>query len=223
MCGARKESVDACSSRLIQTIESVAEICPQLLVWKRTAARKRDARATISFEPRDVIPLLETGRNCRDSDKGVIQSLGYSFGMWNEIEPEVTAKLEGTCGLHASGMFNRICLRLPESKSNQSCLFDSDTLNELLKALVLAWEPDFGLVYSDALLQAAFPNDVPLRYGWISYARMTQNRLGKNAPEEARIEKIGQDGILIDLLKGEMPSLNEDRIRSVQNIKEYLS
>jgi len=147
--GARKESVDLCADRLMALLNGVT-VCGDLFSqWYEKGGSRREAMATrIDIQSREsVAKLLEAGRNRTDVDKAVIDSLGFSIGIWNGQPDEQSASLGIVCGCYSNNpnLRNSVVLELPE---NAGAHLDRDRCFALLTTVIKSWEPEWAGVIS---------------------------------------------------------------------------
>ena len=139
--------------------------------WHRKGSSKRKAHQTeIDFGKKDdLIDLLDRGRHRRDSDKSVIDELGFHIGMWNGKKSTKMVGLSVTCGQYTTvpGLGgNSVLLELPE---DLGALQDSDRVEKVLVAIAKCWEPDWAGVFSvDAMHSRDFSVAVPF-VDWMVY------------------------------------------------------
>lgn len=91
------------------------------------------------------------GRNRRDDNREVIESLGYRLMVWNGAPDAEVASVSVLCGSYASsaGIVNSCVLELPVAGPTRDRLLQRGVLERLLEASVGSWDPDWGVVSSD--------------------------------------------------------------------------
>jgi hypothetical protein len=221
--GPRQEGLEECSRRLCNWLDTLRAVHPAFERWKRTGPTKREAqRKGLLSTPDDILNLLRSGAQRRDSDGTQIQNLGFSFDLWNEFLHGAFVKIHGTCGTYSKvGILNRVYLRLPTQLKGCEELSLGPILKLLLKNMVTSWNPESGCVFSDALLNAAFPNTLGVEAGWITYARL-ENQLRLEPGFVAHLEQIGSVGVIVDLLGGRRPSVVQEVVDAVRKVREII-
>lgn len=183
--GPRRESAEQCADRLLRCITSLAEISPLLSTWKQKTRTKREAMLAATIDLDDLVRQVGAGVNRRDSDRSIIEELGYSWAAWNG-NMKSAVSLSVSCGSWSEVLKspNSLVLNLPEP----SCP-DADTIygnaEQILGSVVEAWEPDRALISSHRLreeVESISPN-AGMTVGWKTYLGPSLNpksELGEN-------------------------------------------
>jgi hypothetical protein len=145
--GQREESRQACANRISVFLQGLAAQGAVLSRWYRLLA---SPKAPLRELPRDVdglLPLLEVNR--LDIGGEVIVDLGFYFSAWNGWNADLPASLSVGCGAFNSAVGNRavVCF---DSEASPTL----DLLREILRVAVTAFDPEDGVVVSDATLSA---------------------------------------------------------------------
>jgi hypothetical protein len=160
----RKEDLDACTARLQRFLLTLSECDPVFEKWYRKGMSGKSAlRTEIDLTTKEnFVNMFDLGRHLRDSDKSVIDELGFQIGVWNGKKSIKMVGLSVTCGQYASteGLGgNNIMLELPEDLGG---LKSYDQMLKVLSAVVDCWEPDWAGVYSvEATDSREFNTSIP--------------------------------------------------------------
>jgi hypothetical protein len=148
--GQRKESREACASRISVFLQALAAQDAALSRWyKLLASRKKPLREW----PSDVdglLPLLEVNRG--DIGGEVMVELGFYFFAWNGWNADLPASLSVGCGAFSPAVGNCALVSFdPEASPTL------DLLQGILRAAVTAFDPEDGVVISKAT-SSAYPS-----------------------------------------------------------------
>jgi hypothetical protein len=177
--GPRAETVDGLAARWSATNHALAALDPPLAGWVVTGD---DGRARPLTEE-DLAPIVAAGL-------GNPAELGYSFGAGT-----------GTLAFHASaglaapipGLMNVAWVEGPTAAFGD--------LEAALAALVAAWEPDHGQVFSHAWRQAQRPGHRDPYAGPVTHLSAARARLVP-ADLDATAHPAPDGGVLLSLIDG---------------------
>jgi hypothetical protein len=223
--GARGDSVSACADRLGQMLAEL-EGCHELLdLWIQSGASFRQARKR-KLEPRREVlePLFDV------SIPQDPPSLGYMFSAWNaQLDDAKTMDLLITCGMVPthSGLCNCVVLNLPEPSDTNATLYEPDVLLCILRAVVRAWDPDWGGIMDFTYIDSyADPDNIKPAgkpsMGWMTYLR--NKRLGglAGAPP-CEVEEVPGLGSIFLVTRDHRFSVeNPDDLARIQALTDYL-
>jgi hypothetical protein len=213
--GARPETAAGAAERFLGTVtELEATGDPLFTGWSIVKGRKAVAL------PRDTEELAEfvaTEVHRRDSDNSVMEDLGYEFNAYSGDEYDLrSATVSASCGTTSTEP------PIPNNALITPSRFQDagETLplvaDELLAALVDAWDPDWGMFTSYWRRKAQDPDrrskgtDVP----YVGVLTWLSDRLGSvPADIPAATVRRYDGGTLIDLRRdGELP--DEEAVRA---------
>lgn len=221
---ARRESIEQCADRLYRMFAELSACDETLATWyKRGRSRKRALQARADVGSREyLLGLLECGRHRRDSDKTVIDDLGFCIGLWNgaaTVDKEVG--LGVTCGLYTSNphLGNCVVLNLPEDLGD---LRHAERMAAVLTSVITAWEPDWAGVMSIAAINAgAFDAKVPF-VDWMVYL---SNRFVPQVPllpPPVTVRKVEKLGCII-VVQDEPPDhATPEHLRNIEQVAAAL-
>lgn len=196
---ARRESIEQCAERLHRMFSELSACDKTLATWhKRGRSRKQALEGWADVGSREyLLSLLDRGRHRRDTDKAVIDDLGFGVGLWNgaaTVEKEVGLGI--TCGLYTSNpnLGNCVTLNLPEDLGD---LRQSERMVAVLICVVTAWEPDWaGVMSTDAMNARPFSAQVPF-VDWMLYLSNTLVPQVPPLPPPATVRKVERLGSII--------------------------
>ncbi|MDP7707556.1 Imm52 family immunity protein [Mycobacterium sp. TY815] len=165
--GSRAASVDECAERLATLIEQFAHVDPLLTGWRQGAGSKLKAieQPRVTSDHADLVTRLLAGRNRRDTDRLVIEELGYSVSWWNG-NPDASIGLAVRCGQTSPYSTNSLVLNLPESDAIPD-LYSPTTASKLLKIVIGIWQPDHAVWTNYELVDKQRQPDQRLENGGI--------------------------------------------------------
>nr|WP_233261572.1 Imm52 family immunity protein [Vitiosangium sp. GDMCC 1.1324] len=102
------------------------------------------------------------------------------------------------CGSAASFAPNRCFLYLPWAGPEMERVLTTPVLTEVMRAMVLAWEPDDGSVFSDAYQKLRNEPVGPPRTGWLMYFSRRRGEVPP-LPAPVRVEPVEDKGSLVIL------------------------
>jgi hypothetical protein len=189
--GNRVESAEACARRAETFFHLLSRCDPEFTRWFEKADSRKKA-LQLQFEPTHEMFLRFFKRRGYRLGK-----IGFSFGAWTGHEGrERGGMVRFTCGYDALGASNNCLLELPQEALGTERVLTVPVLTEVVRAMVVAWEPDCGGVYSDAY-QRARDEPVGQPYmGWLTYLSHRRGQVPP-LPEPVRVEPVEDKGSLL--------------------------
>jgi hypothetical protein len=145
--GPRKESRLACASRISVFLHALAAQDAALSRWYKLLASRKEPLREFPHDVDGLLPRL--GVNRADIGGAVMVELGFDFFAWNGWKADLPASLSVGCGAFS-----------PFVGNNAVVSFDSDAsptldlLQGILRVAVTAFDPEDGVVVSDATRSA---------------------------------------------------------------------
>jgi hypothetical protein len=145
---ARRESAEACARRAETFFRLLSRCDPIYTRWFEQAYSLEKA-LQLQFEPTFETFMRFFGRKMYQQGKG---GNGFSIGAWTGHEDEGHgSSLSLLCGAD-SRFYSNVCVLHPPSDNPEAERVLSATVQaEVMRAMVLAWEPDWGGVFSYCL------------------------------------------------------------------------
>jgi hypothetical protein len=220
----RRESIELCADRLHRMFSELSACDETLAIWyKRGGSRKQALEKRADVGSRDyLLSLLDRGRHRRDTDKTIIDDLGFGIGLWNgAANVEKEASLGITCGLYTANpnLGNCVAITLPEDLGK---LRQSEQMARVLAVIAKAWEPDWaGVMSTDSMNAKGFNAKVPF-VDWMLYI---SDRLLLQIPTvspPATVQQIERLGSLF-VAQSEAPgSQNPNHLRNIEQLQVAL-
>ena len=145
--GQRKESRQACASRIAAFLQALAAQDAALSRWYRLLASRKEPLRELPHDVDRLLPLL--GVNRADIGGAVMAELGFDFSAWNGWKTDIPASLSVGCGAFSPVVINCAVVSF-DSEASPTL----DLLQGILKAAVTAFDPEDGVVVSDATRSA---------------------------------------------------------------------
>lgn len=217
--GPRQETAEQCAERLATCLKYLALTSDTFASWYEKGKSRRDGLKQ-PVQPGDILMLVKKGRSKRDSDKSVIEDLGFRVGVWNGASEECSVSLSVTCGLFTqnANLRNSFVLDLPETLRD---LGKKGGALQALVAVVMAWEPDWaGIVSRASRSSRSFKPDSPF-VDWMIYL----NRLDiaqLQLPPSASFVKVGDLGGIVITQDVPVDANNQDHVDNVRAVEAAL-
>lgn len=225
--GARQEPAEACGKRAQIFFEKMTRCSPSFARWFGPPISRKKAP-----EPLDLsAPALErmfSQDRVRNDGGGIIEDLGFRLsadnGMWPGTRQREFSRIGIKCGGYADSMGPNSCvLNLPSAGEAREQVIRASMLASVLRAMVVAWEPEWGVVTSHAHLELLpRPAIVGTFIGWLMYL---PRQLGPvpPLPPPVRVEPMEDKGSLVILTPERFTASNPEHVALAARVHEVLS
>jgi hypothetical protein len=149
---------------------------------------------------------------------------GYMLGLWNGDPSLAATTLEFTCGTSSRFVSNVCLLELPAPASSPvgDRIVTSALLTQLLKAMALTWEPDWGVVMSEAYRDQTWPDkQPPVHVGWVTYLSRRRGTVPP-LPAPVRVEPVEHLGTLMTLTPERFTVDNPAHVELAHDVRQIL-
>ncbi|KFA92652.1 hypothetical protein Q664_13675 [Archangium violaceum Cb vi76] len=190
--GCRVESADACARRAETFFHLLSQCDSDYSRWFEQADSLKRA-LQLQFEPTaDTFAGLFKKRSNR------LGKVGFIFGAWTgHAENERGGMVRVICGSDALGAPNSCFLQLPLEAPGTERVLTVPVLTGVMRAMVLAWEPDWGVVTSDNFRDSlSEEGDVGTFLGWMTYFSRSRGEIPA-LPAPVRTEAVEDQGTLL--------------------------
>ncbi len=212
----RKESIASCAQRAEHFFRSLAALDP---TWSRWFHVGRTREHSLR---RPIEPVAATFEATFARGKNQLPEGGVQFGAWNVEAHGDASDIDFTCG--SSSRFSKdVCvLNLPHSGPIAERVLTTPMMIRVLTAMALAWEPDKGVVISDAYRDLVAPDKLPhVLVGWVTYLSRRRGQVPP-LPEPVRVEPIEDKGSLIILTPERFSASNPAHVELAERVRERL-
>ncbi|MBZ4336413.1 immunity 52 family protein [Corallococcus sp. AS-1-12] len=154
----------------------------------------------------------------------IVEEIGYRVGGWNGVDDDYDATgFLVTCGSYATRVSNACAFTLPSRGPHAEQILTAPVQAGLLRAAVVAWEPNWGVATSHALsslMDSRTGRGAP-RIGWVMYLA---HHLGAMPPlpTPVRIEPVEDKGTLIVLTPERFTVSNPEHVALAERVGELL-
>ncbi|HYH94734.1 Imm52 family immunity protein [Hyalangium sp.] len=225
--GARKESAEECARRAQTFFDIMARHGPHLAHWFKPPHSRKQASVPLPLDAPTLRELFSQG-STRNDEGSPIEDLGFRIfadsGQWPDTPPRELASLTVKCGGHADSMGpNASVLNLPSAGDPLEQLVSAPMLANILRAMVLAWEPERGLATSHAHRELVSERaKVGTFVGWVMYF---PHHLGPvpPLPPPVHVEPLVDKGSLVILTPERFTASNPEHVALAARVHETLS
>ncbi|WNG50440.1 hypothetical protein F0U60_44660 [Archangium minus] len=212
----RKESAEECARRAETFFNLLSHCDPIYARWFEQADSRKKA-LQLQFEPSHETFLRFFRR--RKYNEG---AFGFSFGAWTGHEENGRGGMVMlSCGSDVVPPPNSCLLYLPKVEPEAGRVLTESVLIELMRAMVLAWEPDWGGVISNAYQELRNnPVGYP-RTGWLMYLSRRRGEV-PSLPAPVRVEAIEDKGSLIVLTSERFTVSSSEHVNLADQVRALL-
>ncbi len=191
--GCRVETAEECARRAEMFFRLLSRCDPAYTTWFEQANSRKKA-LQLQFEP-----TAETFVRFFQRKGHKLGKIGFIFGAWTgHEERDRGGMVRFKCGYDAVGASNSCLLHFPEEEPGRERILTTAVLVDVLRAMVLAWEPDDGGVFSDAYQNLRNEPVGPPRTGWLMYFSHRRGEVPA-LPTPVRVEPVEDKGTLVIL------------------------
>ncbi len=218
--GPRQESAEQCAERLAKFLKELATASDVFASWYEQGKSRRDA-LTRPVQTDALLTLVKSGRSRRDSDKSIIEDLGFTFGIWNGASEERSVALGISCGLYWQNpnLGNSVVVNFPEALGD---LAEKERALKALMAVVRAWEPDWAGIISHASADARpFTPGLPF-VDWMIY--LNRSDIDRTQlPSSASVVNVDGLGTIIVTQDIPVDANDQSHVQNVRAVEAVIS
>ncbi|MDC0710278.1 immunity 52 family protein [Stigmatella sp. ncwal1] len=213
---ARPESAQACAQRAERFFHLLGRCDPAWTRWCETAGSFEEARK------RQFVPNTEHFQKLFGTQKKKGDD-EFSFHLWTGDSQEETSGVDGACGSADASLPSNCVLRPYKWGPIAERVLTAPVLAEVLRAMALAWEPEWGVVashqYDDLVSEQVMPAGTSV--GWVMYFSRLRGAVPP-LPAPARIELVGDKGTLVTLTPEQFTSSTPEHVALAARVHELL-
>lgn len=211
----RPESLEEYSRRGEVLFRSLTSLDPILARWFEQANSRESALKS------RFTPDAETLRGLFKKKKYQMGGGELAFAAWNG-ESDGNSVVNFSCGSPSPLTVDLCVLTLPSKGLAAERLLSASTLTQVLRAMVQAWEPAWGIVTSDAHRDMASEfADVGTFVGWVMYFSRRSGEVPP-LPAPVRIEPVEDKGTLVVLTPERFTASNAEHVALAAHVQELL-
>lgn len=218
--GPRQEPAEQCAERLATCLKELATASDAFVSWYEKGKSRRDALRS-PVQPKDLLKLVKSGCSKRNSDKSVIEDLGFQVGIWNGASEDRSISLSVICGSFSqnANLRNSVVLDFPEAPGD---LGRKDVALQALVAVVRAWEPDWaGIVSRASSSTSPFKPGSPF-VDWMIYLNYL-DIASSQLPPSASVVKVSDHGSIIITQDVPVDANDQSHAQNVRAVEAAIS
>jgi hypothetical protein len=216
--GCRPESAEQCARRAETFFRLLAASHPSYERWfeKHNSTKKS---LQLEFEP-----TVDTFLRFFARKKYQVGRDGFLLGAWTgHVKQDQGGMVMLGCGGDAEATPNSVILYFPVEPPGKERQLTVPVLTGVMRAMVLAWEPDVGVIVSDAFRDHVSEIGHPgLFVGWLTYYSRQWGEVPP-LPAPVRVEPLEDKGTLVVLTPERLSPSNPEHVAlawRVQNLLE---
>jgi hypothetical protein len=156
--------------------------------------------------------------NAFSQDEGRGTDEGFSLGLWNGETQEAASSVSLSCGAASVWVPNSCVVRLPGEGLAAERLLQAPVLARILRAMVLAWEPESGVATSHGFQGGVSESvEADTFVGWVTYVSHRRGQL-PSLPAPVRVEPVEDKGSLVILNPERISSDDVELARTVAGL-----
>ncbi len=212
---ARSESAQACARRAERFFHLLGRCDPAWIRWYETADSSEEA-----YE-RQFAPNAENFQKLFAQEDHQIGD-GFSFHLWTGDSPRETSGVDGSCG-SADHWLASTCVVQPSAQGPiADRVLTAPAMAEVLRAMALAWEPEWGVATSEAHRDSVTERAKPGTFvGWVMYFSRLRGTVPP-LPVPVRIEPVEDKGTLVILTPERFTASNPEHVALAARVHELL-
>jgi hypothetical protein len=213
---ARPVSAEACARRAERFFHLLGRCDPKWTRWYETADSFDEARKLEFRTDASSFQKLFSQEEHQIGD-------GFSFHLWTGDSLEETSGVDGTCG-SADHWLPSNCVVQPYAEGPiADRVLTTPVMTEVLRAMALAWEPEWGVVtsheYDDLVSKKVMPAGTSV--GWVMYFSRRRGTVPP-LPAPVRIESVEDRGTLVILTPERFTASNPEHVALAARVHELL-
>ncbi|KFA91999.1 immunity 52 family protein [Archangium violaceum] len=215
--GGREDSAEECARRA-EAFFHLLSRCDSIYARWFEKADSRKKALQLRFEPTADTFLRFFKRRTYQEGRD-----GFMLGFWTGREEGHGGQVTLRCGSAAELMPNNCLLYLPSEEPERERVLQVDVLAGVLHAMVLAWEPDWGVITSDDLRNSLSQTSKAGTFvGWWTYVSRRRGEVPP-LPEPVRVQPVEDKGTLLLLTPERLTASNPEHLALGRHVQEVLS
>lgn len=217
----RGEAAEACAQRAESLFRLLASCDPSLSQWFEKGSTLEEA-LTHRIAP-DAASLVKVFSE-QAQKEGRFAEEGFSLALWNGQTQEAASSLSFLCG-DASIWVSNLCLLYPPHDGPAAeRVIQASVLAQILRAMAVAFEPEWGIVTSRELrgMLAPEPADAGTFVGWLNYFSHRRGPLPP-LPSPVQVEPVEDKGTLVILTPERFTAANPAHVALARDVSERLA
>ena len=212
---ARSESAEACTRRAERFFHLLGRCDPAWNRWCETAGSFEEARKGQFAPNAEGFQKLFGKQEERGDDD-------FSFHLWTGDSQDETSGIDGACG-SADALLPSNCVLRPYKRGPiAERVLTASVMAEVLRAMALAWDPEWGVATSEAHRDSVTEKAKPGTFiGWVMYFSRLRGKVPP-LPAPVRIEPVEDKGTLVTLTPERFTASNPEHVALAARVHELL-
>ncbi len=213
---ARHESAQACAQRAETLFRLLGQCEPTWNRWHEAADSFEEARQ------RQLDPDAATLMRLFGRKKNRVGD-GFQFWLWAGDSPDETTSVDAGCGA-STPFVNSVCVLTPPRRGpTAQRVLTAGTLAKVLRAMALAWEPEWGVATSEQHRTEAYPHPEPGTFvGWVTYFSHRRGPIPP-LPAPVHVEPVEDKGTLVILTPERFTASNPEHVALAARVHTLLN
>ncbi|WP_224367684.1 immunity 52 family protein [Hyalangium versicolor] len=213
---ARHESYEACASRAEHFFHLLGHCDPAWVRWYEAADSFAEAR-TLQFETDAAnFQRMFAQEENHFGDR-------VSYHLWTGDNLDETSSVDGNCGSSSLRLPSTCVLKPYDEGSLGDRVLTAPVMNKVLRAMALAWDPEWGVATSEAHRETVVTG-FPYAGTFVGWAMYFSKLRGKVPPLLApvRMEPVEDKGTLVILTPERFTASNPEHVALAARVYELL-
>ncbi len=213
---ARSESAEACARRAERFFRDLGRCDPAWNRWHEPAGSFEEARKRQRNTDAESFQKLFGKKKNRIAD-------GFLVGLWAGDNPRETSAVDVACG-SSSPWFPGSCVLRPYKRGSiAERVLTAPVMTEVLRAMALAWEPEWGVVTSHEHRDSVTKSPESDTFvGWVMYFSRLRGSVPP-LPAPVRVEPVEDKGTLVILTPERFTAANPEHVALAARVQELLN
>jgi hypothetical protein len=212
----RPEPLESYARRASVFLRQLAALDPTLIPWFEQASSPAAAlRSQFSPDTQTLLGLFNKQKYRRGAGD-------VSFAAWNG-ESEASSVVSFSCGSPSPFVVDRCILTPPLKGQAAERLISASMMAQVLRAMALAWEPEWSVATSDAHRDMVSDEAAPGTFvGWVMYFANSRGALPP-LPSPVRTEPVADRGTLVILTPERFTATNPEHVALAAQVQDLLA
>ncbi|WNG42938.1 hypothetical protein F0U60_01630 [Archangium minus] len=218
---ARRETVEACAHRAEAFFRLLASCDPSLAHWfKKGRTLKKALQHRVEVDAAGLTQVF----NQQAQKEGRFPTDGFSLSGWNGATHEAASSLSLLCGDASVWVSNSCVFEPPAQGSAEERVLQAPVLARILRAMAMAFEPEWGIATSHELRERVAPESARAGtfVGWLMYFSHRRGPLPP-LPPPVHIEPVEDKGTLVILTPERFTASNPAHVELARDVAERLT
>jgi Immunity protein 52 len=217
---ARQETVEACAQRAEAFFNLLASCDPSLAHWfKKGRTLKEALRHRFESNAASLAKVF----NQQAQQEGRFATDGFSLSGWNGETREAASRLALLCGDASVWVPNSCVFEPPDQGPAQERVLQAPVLARILRAMAVAWEPEWGVATSGKHRQMVSESGkVGTFVGWLTYFSHRRGPLPP-LPSPVQVEPVEDKGTLVILTPERLTASDPTHVALALEVSERLA